>query len=152
MITEEQIWNYLDGNLNVEQRAELEQTIAANQQSADLFREISAIHGALKTDLLVQPSSVFTGKVMYALNIETATKLSPRLIFLFSLPMLLVIVAFAGFIAYKHIPLSYNFPFHFSMPVFNHMGMYFILVDILLLAFVADTFSEYRFNRKALFS
>ena len=155
MITEEQIWGYLDGNLTGNARKELEQTIATDKHAADLFEEISTLHAGLKTSGLMKPSAMFTDRVMSSIRSAPGYAPVSRFTFkpwlIFALPVICAITAFAVLLAYNHVSLSsYRLPV--KMPDFKNYQIYFVVADLLLLAYFVDRLSEYRFNRKALFA
>ena len=155
MISEEQIWSYLDGGLTDRDRSELELAIVNDTAAKTLFEEISALHGSLKSEaLLLSPSVSFSDKVMAAVQMAPAytrpAKISITPFLIFILPTVLVLVALGALLAYNHVPLEYNLPV--AMPNFKSFQLYFLVADILLLAYFVDRFSEYRFNRKTLFA
>jgi hypothetical protein len=157
MIDEEQIWNYLDGRLSNGEKAALEQAIASDLHAKALFQEISGLNDSLKSEtLLLNPSASFTDRVMAGINMTPAyaqpAKFPYKLFLLFASPVIFVIVAFAVLLAYYHVPLTYSLPVHIRMPNFKSFQLYFVVADILLLAFFIEQFSEYRFNRKTLFA
>ena len=155
MITEEQIWGYLDGGLTGKDRSELELAIANDTRAKTLFEEISALHSSLKSDAtLLQPSVSFTDKVMAAVQMAPAytppAKISIMPFLIFILPTVLVLVVLGALLAYNHVPLEYSLPV--GLPDFKNFQLYFLVADVLLLAYFVDRFSEYRFNRKTLFA
>jgi anti-sigma factor RsiW len=156
MITDEQIWKYLDGTLDEAGRKEVAQEIASDKTTADLFQEISALHKSLKADTLLKPSASFTDKVMASVSMAPAAaapvKLSIKPLQMFALPCIAVLAACVIYLANSNVQVSYSFPVHISMPVFSNMKMYFIIADIIILAFFLEALSDYRFNRKTFFS
>ena len=154
MISEEQIWSYLDGTLNAADRKYIELAIENDKHAAALFQEITALHQSLKSETLLSPSASFTDQVMAAINMSPTytpvAKISFKPFLLFVLPSLLAVAAFAVMISYNHVPLSYTIPV--DLPAFKNFQLYFIIGDVLLLAYFIDRFSEYRFNRKTLFA
>ncbi|WP_295676649.1 hypothetical protein [uncultured Mucilaginibacter sp.] len=156
MITEEQIWNYLDGSLSEAERKEVERSIAADKQSMDLFTEISALNRYLKQSSLLSPSLSFTGTVMAAIAQQkpfTAPVVLPiKALLLFLLPSLALITAFAAVLAYGDVQLSTLAQINIPMPDFSRFKIYLIAGYILILAYLLDKLSEHRFNRKALLS
>jgi len=155
MITEEQIWNYLDGGLNEDGRKEVEYTLTTDKQTGNLFKQISALHHSLKEGALLAPSVSFTDKVMASINVapaQTSAKISLKLILIFTLPMICAIAACIGFLLYHNIPLSYGIPFQLPLPDFKNLQLYFIVADILLMAFFIDSLLQHGVNRKPLFS
>ncbi len=155
MITEEQIWSYLDGGLTGKDRSELELAIANDTNAKALFEEISALHNSLKSEaLLLSPSVLFTDRVMAAIPMAAAyappAKISINPFLIFMLPTVLVMVALGALLAYNHVPIEYSLPV--SLPDFKSFQLYFLVADILLFAYFIDWISEYRFNRKTLFA
>ena len=150
MITEEQIWSYLDGDLNEAQTKEIAEAIANNKATAELFREMSAMHKALMTETLLEPSASFTNKVMASVDTAPA-KRSIQPLIIFVLPVILAVVACLVYLVYNNISITYTMP-SFTIPDAGHYTLYFILADIIVLAFFAEEVSDYRFNRKTYFS
>jgi anti-sigma factor RsiW len=155
MITEEQIWNYLDGSLTGADRKDFERSIAADKLAAALFQEISTLHVSLKAQQPLAPSINFTDRVMASLNLAPQyvppAKLATAL-WIFILPIVLVVAGLAIFMAYNHVQLTGSLPVHIPMPEIKHPTLYFVVIDILVLAYFLESLSEYRFNRKTLFS
>jgi len=154
MITEEKVWSYLDGQLNAPDRKAFEMAIVNDSNAKLLFEEISALHSSLKNAALLSPSASFTDKVMAGIQMAPAytppAKLSFKPFLIFALPSLLVIAFFAAVLAYQQEPLTYSLPL--SLPGLKNLQLYFVVTDILLLAFFIDRLSEYRFNRKTFFA
>ena len=155
MITEEQIWSYLDGQLNEAGRLAIDLELGHDTDAKRLFDEISALNMSLKSDVLIlSPSVSFTDKVMAAIQITPAS--APRATFSFipflivALPIILVLAVFAGCLAYYHVPLTYSIPV--NLPDFKNFQLYFMLADVLLLAYFIEWTSEYRLNRKTFFA
>ena len=153
MITEEQIWNYLDGQLNAADRKEFELTLANDKQAGALFSELSALSNSLKNETLLSPSALFTDRVMAAVQMAPvytpAARFSFRPFLLFALPSVFVIAVFAGLLIHYNIAMTYNLPVR--MPDFKSYQLYFVVVDIVLLAYFLD-YLEDRLNRKAFFA
>jgi anti-sigma factor RsiW len=155
MITEEQIWNYLDGNLSVTERKDFEQLIATDKQATEMFNEISALNLSLKSQPPLSPSVSFTNRVMASLNLEpvyTPARFSIAPVLIFMLPTLLVILILAGVLAFNQAHFTGALPMHIPLPQLKHPGLYFLVIDIVILAYFLESLSEYRFNRKTLFS
>ena len=155
MITEEQIWSYLDGSLSAQERRAVDEAVANHPATAELFGEILALHKLLQAVSPEKPSAAFADRVMASVSpvTELATvRASNRLIFFFSLPIILTLVICAVLVAYYRVPLTYTLPFDINLPQFKNGHIYMVVADILLLAYFVDSLSEYRFNRKALLS
>ena len=155
MITEEQIWNYLDGSLTEADQKKFEQAIADDQQANTLFQEISALQFSLKEQQVLEPAVNFTDRVMASLNVAPQyvppAKLATAL-WIFILPIALMLIGLVIFMAYNHVQITGSIPVHIPMPEIKHPTLYFVVIDILVLAYFLESLSEYRFNRKALFS
>jgi len=150
MITDEQIWNYLDGTLDEASRKEVALSIANDKGTADLFQEISALHKSLMADTLLKPSASFTNTVMASIA-PTPVKSSIVPLVLFITPVVLALIACVAYLVYNNISVTYTLP-SFSLPAPGRYTMYFILTDIVILVFFLEALSEYRFNRKTFFS
>lgn len=147
MITDEQIWSYLDGTLDEANRTEVAQAIASNKEVAALFKELSALHTSLQTDTLLSPSALFTDRVMLAVA-PAPVKASIQPVLIFIVPVIIALLVCMGYLVYNNVALDYTLP-SFSLPQPAHYTLYFILTDVVILAFFAEALSDYRFNRKA---
>jgi len=147
MITDEQIWSYLDGTLDEANRTEVAQAIASNKEVAALFKELSALHTSLQTDTLLSPSALFTDRVMLAVA-PAPVKASIQPVLIFIVPVIIALLACVGYLVYNNVTLDYTLP-SFSLPQPAHYTLYFILTDVVILAFFAEALSDYRFNHKA---
>lgn len=156
MITEEQIWNYIDGSLSEAERKEVERGIATDKKSKDLLTEISGLNSSLKQSSLLSPSASFTDAVMATIAQQkpfTAPVVLPiKALLLFLLPSMVLIAAFAVVLAYGDVHLSTLSQINIPMPDFSRFKIYIITGYILILAYLLDKLSEHRFNRKALLS
>jgi hypothetical protein len=155
MITEEQIWNYLDGNPTPVERRAFEQAIAADKQATALFQEISTLHLSLKDQTVLEPSLNFTDRVMASLNVAPAYVPPAKLVtalWIFILPVALAVIGLAAFLMYNHVQITGTLPMHMPLPEIKHPALYFVVIDIIVLAYFLESLSEYRHNRKALFS
>ena len=156
MITEEQIWNYLDGNLNEAERNEIKRAIESDKPSMDLFTEISALNNSLKQNSVLSPSASFANTVMAAITQQqpytSPAVFSIKPLLLFLLPSLAIIGAFAVVLAYADVQLSSIAQIHIPIPDFSRFKIYFIVGYILVIAYLLDKLSEHRLNRKTLLS
>jgi len=83
---EEQIWNYIEGNLTIEEKKAIEEKIAADKTYSNLYEELSAVNlhlTKLETDM---PSMAFNRKVMDLVDLEIVpvslkTKVDQRIIY-----------------------------------------------------------------------
>ena len=155
MITEEQIWSYLEGSLSAQERRTVDEAVANQPATAELFGEISALHRLLITDSPEKPSAAFADRVMASvISVEgvAPVRLSNRIILFFSLPILFTLAVCAVVVAYFQVPLTYTLPFDIDLPQFKNGHIYMVVADVLLLVYFVDSLSQYRLNRKALFS
>ena len=156
MVSEEQIWNYLDGSLSVADRKKVADLIATDKGIAELFEEISALHNSLKAETLLRPSLSFTDVVMASITsapvYTPAAKPSFKLLLVFALPTIAVLIVFCVILASASGPVAYQLPFQMPVIDLRLVKIFFWTIELLLLAYFIDTFSEYRFNRKVLFS
>jgi hypothetical protein len=156
MITEEQIWNYLDGNLSQGERKAVDQAIATDKNAEVLFKEISALHLSLKKQPVFEPSTGFTERVMASLYMAPVytqpAKSITGALWIFILPIAVSIVALVVYLIYNQVQITGTLPIHIPGLNIKHPVLYFGLIDILVLAYFLERLSDYRFNRKALFS
>ena len=85
MSIEEQIWDYIDGNLDSGQKATIGHKIATDAAYQSVYQELLAIHQQLETIELEEPSMSFTRNVMEQVKLEIQpvslkTKINHKLI------------------------------------------------------------------------
>jgi len=78
-------------------------------------------------------------------------KLSIKPLLMFALPCIAVAGSLRNLSCHSNVQVLIVFRCHISMPVFSNMKMYFIIADIIILAFFLEALSDYRFNRKPFF-
>lgn len=143
MITEEKLWNYLDGSLNEADRKKTAEAIANDKATAELFQDISSLHNSLKTKTLLSPSVSFVDQVMDALQssqqYSPPAKISFKLLFLFALPTVVVTIVFAVLLVKYHVPASLNIPFKMPVIDFSRYKLLFVVADMLLAVFFIDS-------------
>ena len=146
MVTEEKIWEYLDGSLNESTRQEVEYAIAHDAEAASLFRNISDMHSLLKIQTPEQPSMCFTDQVMHAIQPEfqyiPAAKVPIRPILLTALPFVILIFIVSGMMIDSHSPSSHSF--YISTHVINILKLLFLLIDSILLILFIEKWYESR--------
>ncbi len=136
MLTEEQIWNYLDNRLSPEERKEVEDMKAENAEAAALFQEISALQAELLRQPLMTPSASFTDNVMSSIDSAPAAfSIKPYL--LFALPSLLCVAGLIALLVYTNIPFSDSLNIIPLVPL-KHPGLYFAIMDVLLFAYLFE--------------
>lgn len=83
---EEQIWDYIDGNCKLEEKAAIENKIASDKAYSLVYQELLAIDQHLGSIDLDEPSMAFNRKVMGLIDLETApvslkTRVDQRIIY-----------------------------------------------------------------------
>ncbi|WP_316750227.1 hypothetical protein [Pedobacter gandavensis] len=108
---EEEIWDYIDGNSNAEQRLLVEAKMAADPVYRSLYEEFLDINSQMSGMGLEEPSMSFTRNVMEQVKLETApvslkTKVDTRIIYGIST---FFICAMLGIIGYVLANSNFNF-------------------------------------------
>jgi len=83
---EEQIWDYIDGNLDNAGQSEIEAKIAVDEHYRSTYLELKAIHQQIGEISLDEPSMAFNRKIMDLVELEIApvslkTKVDRRIIY-----------------------------------------------------------------------
>lgn len=83
---EEQLWNYIDNNCTVAEKAEIETKLALDLQYYQVYQELLVVHQALNQIDLEEPSMSFTRNVMERVDLELRpialkTKVDNRIIY-----------------------------------------------------------------------
>lgn len=83
---EEQIWDYIDGNCNEQERLVMEARIASDADCNQLYRELSAVNQQLSLMETDEPPMAFNRRVMDSVAVEVApvslkTKVDRRIIY-----------------------------------------------------------------------
>lgn len=140
---DEEIWDYIDGNLNEIQKAELEVKITTDPAYKALFQELQSIHLMMNADELDEPSMSFSRKVMDQVQQEIApvalkTKVNRTIIYgiaaLFILSILSIFLYAAATYKLKTpgLPASFNFSVDLQ-PIMNPAFIKaFLLVDLII--------------------
>ena len=149
MVTEEKIWDYLDGSLNEQDHAQVEYAIANNKDAALLHKKTSAIHSGLHSLTAEQPSMAFTENVIRALQADLSYTTSPKIPLL---PLLIAVVPFITVLVLASIYLASSGGditqvYHIKPGILNIAKMLFILTDAILLVFFLEDWFLSRRNR-----
>ncbi len=109
---EEQIWDYIDGNLTEDQQTAIQHKIATDETYKSVYQELLAIHQQMETMELEEPSMSFTRNVMEQVQLEMApvslkTKVDGRIIYCISgFFILLLLSVLIYVISQSHLTLS----------------------------------------------
>jgi anti-sigma factor RsiW len=142
MVTEEKIWEYLDGNLNEAGRAEVTYAITHDPIVMSLYKEILAMQGILQSQSAEQPSMAFTENVMRSINAyqyKAVPVVSIMPLLLSALPFFIVLGLACASLLSSGAGLSAIY--HLSPHFMSILTMLFILADsVLLMLFLEDWF------------
>ena len=105
-IIEQQLWDYIDGNLNETQRKNIEEKIETDVSVKLQYEELLNLNIAFSEMELDEPSMSFTRNVMENVALQPApvslkTKVDSRIIFSISAFFVLSILAILGYILYN---------------------------------------------------
>ncbi|MBB2150206.1 anti-sigma factor family protein [Pedobacter gandavensis] len=104
MITiEEEIWDYIDGNSDADQRLIVEAKIAADPVYRSLYEELLEINAEMSGMDLEEPSMSFTRNVMEQVKLEIApvslkTRTDKRIIYSISAFFILAMLGIVGYV------------------------------------------------------
>jgi hypothetical protein len=113
---EEQLWNYIDGNCNASEQAEIKTKIATDLQFQSIYHDLLAVHQELNILDLEEPSLSFTRNIMERVDLELRpvalkTKIDNRIIYGIGSFFLISILGILGYA----ISIS-NLDFNFTLP------------------------------------
>lgn len=86
---EEQMLDYLDGNLSASQKESFERELEASHVMRTRFQELSTIHESLRDSSLENPTSNFTERVLFKISQLPKSVLSPKQGFLILIGLIL---------------------------------------------------------------
>ena len=149
MVTEEKIWEYLDGTLDQSDRQELESAIANDKSIAVLLHEVSSLHTMLGSQTAEQPSMAFTENVLCSVlpqhQYAAAPKVSILPLIISTFPFLIVLgLACTALISSGvNVFSSYHINTHFINTSFinahfiNTLKLLFVMIDgVLMILFI----------------
>ena len=147
MVTEEKIWEYLDGTLNESERLEVEYAIANDSTIASLYRDASSLHTTLSTQSAEHPSMAFTENIMRAIQLQHHYIPAPRVpvwpLIISTVPFLIVLALACAVFLNTNIDLpslfhSTRFTTDFiNIHFVNTIKLLFVMIDgVLLILFI----------------
>ncbi|MDN3586600.1 hypothetical protein QWY86_07990 [Pedobacter aquatilis] len=112
---EQQLWDYIDGNLNDAERNEIEHLLATDVEIKQQYEELLLVNETLSGIEIDAPSMSFTRNVMENVALEPApvvlkTKVDTRIIFGIAMFFLMSILGIFGYVISTT---------NFTMPNFN---------------------------------
>ncbi|RZL50914.1 MAG: hypothetical protein EOP00_01930 [Pedobacter sp.] len=140
---EEQLWNYIDGNCTVEEKAEIEIKLVVNVQYHKVYQELLAVNAELNKLDFEEPSMSFTRNVMEQVNLELKpvalkTKVDNRIVYAIMGFFILAILAIFGY-AIATSDLTFTSPFskiNFQLDTSKILNptvlQIFVMVDVVL--------------------
>ncbi len=148
---EEQLWDYIDGNCNAVERAELEAKIASNLQYNAMYEELMMVHAELNKLDFEEPSLSFTRNVMAQVDQELRpvalkTRIDTRIIYSIAAFFVLSLVSIFGYVILKGgATLDFTLPkFNFDFKIFETVNPTFItaflMVDLVLALLYLDSY------------
>jgi anti-sigma factor RsiW len=145
---EEQIWEYIDGELNGKEREAVAKKIAEDNAYATVYVEMLELHKLMAAVELDEPSMSFTRNIMDQVNLEMPplalkTKVDKRIIYSLTAIFLAAIIAVSWFaIAYTNFPAlslpSFDFTMNLEQFVSPLTLQLFFFIDILLALLYLD--------------
>ena len=148
MVSEEKIWEYLDGSLSEADRVEVASAIKNDSSVALLYHQISTLHHSLRTQTAEEPSMSFTENVMRAVMTSSRVTATPQIPLL---PLLAAFIPFAILVVLALVVCWYSPAAGRSFGVSDHFSnilkMAFVLVDSVLLVLFAE---QWFYSKKSL--
>jgi anti-sigma factor RsiW len=145
---EEQIWEYIDGELDAKDREAVAAKIASDPVFASVYVEMLELHQLMAATELEEPSMSFTRNIMDKVNLEMPpvslkTKVDKRIIYGLAAIFLLAMVAVSWFAIANSSFSGMQLPtFHFTMNLEQFISpislQIFLFIDILLALLYLD--------------
>ncbi|MFC3561274.1 anti-sigma factor family protein [Pedobacter jamesrossensis] len=156
---EQQLWDYIDGNLNEIQRKNIEEKIKTDAAVKLQYEELLNLNAAFSEMEIDEPSMSFTRNVMESVALEPApislkTKVDTRIIFSIGSFFVLSILALLGYIFYNSTftmpDFGKYFTSNFSLDKYiTPTAMYvFIGFDIIIGLIFMDYFLRRKLNQR----
>jgi len=156
---EQQLWDYIDGNLNETQRKSIEEKIESDISVKLQYEELLNLNIAFGEMELDEPSMSFTRNVMEVVALQPApvslkTKVDNRIIFSIAAFFVLSILAMLGYIVYNTTFVMPDFSKYFAVnlnveKVLTPTTLYiFIGVDLILGLIFIDYVLRKKLNHK----
>ena len=151
MITEEKIWDYIDGSLDESERQLIADAIEHDPTTSLLYHDYLSTNELLKTPLVEKPSATFADRVMAAIQpapvYQPAAKISMMPVLMGALPFaaILVFVSLIYLSAGSAATSALQISSHFAVTV----KLLFILADSILFILFLEKWLETR-KRKAI--
>jgi hypothetical protein len=119
---EQQLWDYIDGNLDESQQKSIEKKIETDAEIKAQYEELLKLNLAFESIDLDEPSMSFTRNVMESVALQSApvslkTKVDTRIIYSISGFFVLSILALLGFILYNSTFTMPDFSGYFSTTI-----------------------------------
>jgi len=156
---EQQLWDYIDGNLNETQRKSIEEKIESDSSIKLQYEELLNLNMAFGEMDLDEPSMSFTRNVMENVALQPApfslkTKVDNRIIFSIAAFFVLSILAVLGYVLYNTTFVMPDFNKYFAVnlnveKVLTPASLYIFLgVDLVLGLIFMDYILRKKFGHK----
>ncbi|WP_421945658.1 anti-sigma factor family protein [Pedobacter sp.] len=158
-LIEQQLWDYIDGNLTEAEQKDIELKIADNSDIKQQYEDLLSINNTLNELEIDAPSMSFTRNVMESVALEPApvalrTKVDTRIVYGVSLFFLLPLLAIFGYVVSTTSFTMPNFSKYFStnfniQDYLTPTTVYvFIGVDVILALIFMDYLLRKNLNQK----
>lgn len=155
---EEQLWNYIDGNCDANEKAAIEAKLMVDLHYQKVYQELLLVHQELNAIDLDEPSLSFTRNVMDQVKLEPRpvtlkTKVDTRIIYSIGAFFVLSILGLFGYaISVSHIDFTFQMPkIDFAQDtakLFNPTFLnIFVLVDVGLALVYLDRYLRRRWAK-----
>jgi anti-sigma factor RsiW len=143
MVSEEKMWEYIDGELSADEQLAMKHAINTEPQLAQLYNELLSTHTMLKAIPAEQPSAVFAERIMLSIKPVAAYKPAPKISML---PILMATLPFAAvlILVVMMIMNENTEPLQFNSQFIGPMKMLFVLADSVLLVLFIEKWLNFR--------
>ena len=143
MVSEEKMWEYIDGELSADEQLAMKHAIATEPNVAQLYNELLNTHAMLKAIPAEQPSADFADKIMLSIKPVAAYQPAPKISML---PILMAVLPFAAvLILVVMVIMNENTePLQVSSHFADNVKMLFVLTDSVLLILFIEKWLGFR--------
>jgi anti-sigma factor RsiW len=143
MISEEKMWEYIDGELSADEQLAMKHAIATEPNIAKLYNEMLSTHTMLKTIPAEKPSADLADRIMLSVKPMAVYQPAPKISML---PILMAVLPFAAvLILVVMVVMNENTePSHLSSQFAGPMKILFVLADSVLLVLFIEKWLGFR--------
>lgn len=143
MVSEEKMWDYIDGELSADEQQAVKHAIATEPAAAQQYRELLSTHTFLKAIAIERPSADFADKIMLSIPQAAVHKPSAKISML---PILMAVLPFAAtlILVVMVIINEKTEPLQVSSHFADTIKLLFVLTDSVLLILFIEKWLAFR--------